>query len=261
MDPNAQGRGLSGEEVERLSRYVTSKWKKTAALRKVGQLDRCIPETKRMSKSGLKRMLDRYGMVYVKPEKGMWGKGVMRVERLGSGYRYQLGTRVSDHGTYDSMYAALLKDTKRRKYLVQRGINLLKYNGRRFDLRVMAQLSPAGTWETTGIIGRVAGKQKVVTNVHNGGELVPAERLLAPHAGSVNGKLKSLAELGVLTGRTMRNAFPGVYKVGLDIAMDATLKPWILEVNTKPDPYIFRNLPDKSIYRKVMRYEKAYLAR
>jgi hypothetical protein len=45
--------------------------------------------------------------------------------------------------------------------------------------------------------------------------------------------------------------------VGADIGLDNHLLPWIIELNTNPDPYIFRHLPDKRIARKVLSYARA----
>ncbi|UUZ90327.1 YheC/YheD family protein [Paenibacillus sp. P25] len=42
------------------------------------------------------------------------------------------------------------------------------------------------------------------------------------------------------------------------MAIDQKLYPWILEVNTWPDPWIFRKLKDKRIFRRIYRYSKAY---
>ncbi|MGO4276757.1 YheC/YheD family protein, partial [Paenibacillus sp. TAF58] len=35
------------------------------------------------------------------------------------------------------------------------------------------------------------------------------------------------------------------------------LKPWVLEVNTAPDPFIFNQLKDKKMFFKVLRYARA----
>ncbi|MBD3919037.1 YheC/YheD family protein [Paenibacillus sp. PR3] len=241
-----------------MSAHVGSKWRKTNALKKDKHVVQYIPETTRMNKASLNSLLHKYGMVYIKPEHGTYGNGVMRVDRLMSGYRYQLDKKINTFASFPAMYASIHKDTKGKRYLVQRGINLLKFKGRRFDLRVMVQLSPSKQWETTGIIGRLANKRKIVTNYHSGGEIVTAERLLAPHTKLVRSKLQSLAKLGVRTGRTMNKSFPRVYKIGLDIALEKDFKPWILEVNTSPDPYIFLKHPDRSIFRKIQRYERAH---
>ncbi|MFB9328725.1 YheC/YheD family protein [Paenibacillus aurantiacus] len=240
-----------------MSKFIGSKWKKTIAIQKDVRVARSIPETVLMTKESLGRLLNRYGMVYIKPVHGSFGSGVMRVDKVKSTYRYQLGRKIKNYSAIGPMYAAILKDTKQKRYLVQRGIHLLPFNGRPFDLRVMVQLSPKKQWETTGIIGRIAAKGKIVTNYHNGGEVVTAERLLAPHTQQVQEKLQSLAKLGVITGQAMRQSFPQVYKIGLDIAMEAGLKPWILEVNTNPDPYIFLKHPDRRIFRKIRSYERA----
>ncbi|MFB9328701.1 YheC/YheD family protein [Paenibacillus aurantiacus] len=241
-----------------MSKFIGSKWKKTVAIQKDARVASSIPETVPMTKESLSRMLGRYGMVYIKPDFGTCGNGVMRVNKVKAGYRYQLGRKIKNYSAIGPMYAAILKDTKQKRYLVQRGIHLLPYNGRPFDLRVMVQLSPKKQWETTGIVGRIAAKGKIVTNYHNGGEVVTAERLLAPHTKKIQEKLQSLTKLGEITGQAMRQSFPHVYKIGLDIAMESGLKPWILEVNTNPDPYIFLKHPDRRIFRKIRSYERAY---
>ncbi|WP_274651111.1 YheC/YheD family protein [Paenibacillus humicola] len=241
-----------------MPRYVGSKWSKTAAIRKHAQLAKYVPETLKMTRTSLFDQLKRHGMVYVKPDRGTYGKGVMRVKRHGGGFRYQHGRKLRKFSRYGALYRSIRRQTGGRRYLVQKGIHLLEFKGRKFDLRVMAQYSPSRTWETTGIIGRVAAKNKIVTNYHSGGKIVPAHVLLRPHTNQPGAKLQSLSTLGVQAGRAMQQAFPGVYVIGLDIAMDKSMHPWILEVNTRPDPYIFRKHPDPKVFKKIMRYSKAY---
>ncbi|NBD27334.1 YheC/YheD family protein [Paenibacillus glycinis] len=241
-----------------MSRYVGSKWRKTAAIRKSAPLAQYVPDTLKMTGASLLDRLNQYGMVYIKPDLGMYGNGVMRVERRGDVYSYQVGNKRRDFARYSDLYRSIKRRTGSRRYLVQKGIHLLKYGGRRFDLRVMVQWSPSRTWETTGIIGRVAAKNKIVTNYHSGGKIVAADALLRAHTDQPASKLQALSRLGAQAGAAMQQAFPGVYVIGLDVAMDKSMHPWILEVNTRPDPYIFKKHPDRKVFRKIMRYAKAY---
>ena len=243
-----------------MPQYVGSKWKKTAALLRYQSMQPFIPKTVRFNQFQLNRMLGKFKMVYVKPENGTFGIGVMRVEQTASGYHFQISERKRTYKTINAMYAAIKKQTKGRSYLIQKGIHLLTYKGRRFDLRIMAQLNPRKKWETTGIIGRVAAPRKIVTNYHSGGTPTPVTRLLGSLCNHTvyNKTIHKLGKLGVQSGLAMRRKFPGICEVGVDVGMDQSLKPWILEVNTRPDHYIFKKLSDPSIFRKIRRYAKAY---
>lgn len=240
--------------------FLLSKWTKTKVLLGNSKVRPFIPDTRRFSKSVLKTMLGSYKMVYVKPEVGTYGNGVIRAERLKSGeYTYQLETTVKTFHDYESFHSSLLKMTRKKSYLIQKGIHLVKYNKRRFDIRVMVQLSPKGVWEATGLIGRVAHPGKIVTNYHSGGKLMDVKRLLAPHlsTGDMEKMIHTLDNLGVTTAKHLHAKYPGLRQIGLDIGFDRTWTPWIIEVNTNPDPYIFNKLADKAMYRKVMRYKRA----
>ncbi|MWV42615.1 YheC/YheD family protein [Paenibacillus sp. HJL G12] len=243
-------------------KYVLSKWIKTKVLLGNDHVRYHILDTRKFSKSSLKTMLKLYGMVYVKPEIGTYGNGVIRVEqRRKDKYAYQLDITEKGFGDYETFYRSLLRTTHKKSYLIQKGIHLVKYKKLRFDIRVMVQLSPKGVWETTGLIGRVAHPKKIVTNYHSGGKLMDVNQLFGSHLPSnkIERVMNKLDKLGVATAKHLHAKYPGIRQIGLDIGFDTSWIPWIIEVNTNPDPYIFNKLADKSMYRKVMRYRRATL--
>lgn len=265
---------------------ISDKLTKTRVLVKSPELRKHIPVTRRMGKSSLREMLQKYGMVYIKPCCGSLGQGVIRIEGpAGSGetgvsgetgasgeehtpgasergeqYRYQAGTQVSSVTGYDKLYRAIAGETQGKPYLVQKGIRLLTYDGRPYDIRVMVQKSPKGQWEATGIAGRVAHPRKVVTNGSQGGTIYPVEVLLKAYT-SMNKQaalIAAMKRLGVKAAKQLSSSYPGLREIGVDIALDKGLHPWILEVNTFPDPCPFTKLPDDRMLRRIVRYGKAY---
>ncbi|WP_042198243.1 YheC/YheD family protein [Paenibacillus camerounensis] len=266
---------------------VSSKWAKTKVILQNRQLAIFIPETRKYSLDHLTELLDIYGTVYIKPDRGTYGIGVMRAERRVvhlSPSRHQSDDEASvaedgkpdhleqimyvlrygkDTEVYNSaalLDAAILPKLNGRPYLVQQGIDLLKHHDRPFDLRVLTQKTPSGGWETTGMLGRVAAPQKVVTNYHNGGSIFSVEDLFKEHMspGEMAGMIQQLKSLGVRIGAQLETAYPGLKEIGLDVALDQHHDPWLLEVNTLPAIMVFKTFPDKSIYRKIRRYAIYY---
>ncbi|MFF2483607.1 YheC/YheD family protein [Paenibacillus sp. NPDC058071] len=243
--------------------HVTSKWVKTQVLLQNAQLEPYVPETMLYNRDALFHMLEKYEMVYVKPNVGTYGKGVIRVQKLewpSQGYKYQINTTIRIFESYQAMERSLRVYTSKKRYLVQKGIHLLTHNTRRFDIRVMVQQSPSKSWEATGIIGRLSHPGKIVTNYHSGGTPMAFELLMIDHltAEQQQEYIVRLQELGLAIARQMRLSYPRLKEIGVDIAIDTDLHPWILEVNTKPDPFIFRRLNNRSVFRKIYRYAKAY---
>jgi glutathione synthase/RimK-type ligase-like ATP-grasp enzyme len=242
---------------------IKSKWAKTKILLRSNYLRQFMPSTKLFNRSSLDSMLRQYGMVYVKPINGTFGKGVIRVERTtvpSSGYRYQHDTKIKSYSTFDQLYRGIVKQKKKRRYIVQKGIHLLRHQNRRFDIRVMVQKNPHNVWEATGIIGRLAHPAKIVTNYHSGGTPMSIERLMSDHTSQPElASFKNrLRKLSITIANNLQAAYPNIKELGIDIAVDSTLHPWILEVNTCPDPFIFRKLADQSVFQRVYRYAVKY---
>ncbi|WP_158082120.1 YheC/YheD family protein [Paenibacillus ferrarius] len=238
--------------------YWNNKLGKHRALLTNKELARHLPPTKLATKANIHGMLEKYRTLYLKPNHGTGGNGIFKLSHHGNKYRLQNGTRSRTFTSFEGAFTAFTKSRAKKIYLVQKGISLLHYQKRPFDLRIMVQRSPQRKWEVTGIVGRLARPHKVVTNYHSGGKPMPARELLTPFVPSAEQSpyIGQLNTLGLRISRHMSGIFPRFLAYGVDIGIDKELKPWIIEVNTKPDKFIFNALADKRMFRKIMRYAR-----
>ncbi|MBE0340657.1 YheC/YheD family protein [Paenibacillus sp. 28ISP30-2] len=253
---------------------VSSKWTKTNIILPNPLLSAYIPETRLYAMEHLNEMLAVYGTVYIKPDKGTYGKGVMRAERLteplppteegiiGERTWYILRYEVETHTfeNLEDLHRAVSHRIRKRPYLIQRGIPLLHHDGCPFDLRVLTQMNLRKQWETTLIIGRVAAPDKVVTNHHSGGTVRFFNELVASYL-DVKEAVRleqKLSKMGERVAWQLQKRYPRLREIGLDIGLDQQVYPWILEVNTRPAIKVFSSLPNKSLYHKIFRYAVGY---
>ncbi|MDF2645076.1 MAG: hypothetical protein K0Q73_881 [Paenibacillus sp.] len=246
--------------MNKTRKTIASKLIKTRIVLGNKKLQKHVPPTHPLTQKRLSAMLARYGMIYVKPDAGSLGIGVMRVEKKGGIYRYQSGVRIFTFPTFEELFQSLQSRYGSKRYLIQKGIHVLKHEGNPFDFRVMIQRKPSGGWECTGTAGRVAHPRKAVTNGSQGGTIYKAADLIEPKHGSeaTTLLLQKMERLAKLTAVQFGRSYPAMNELGIDIAVDRRLKPWILEVNTHPDPCPFTKLEDKAIIRKIITYAKAY---
>jgi glutathione synthase/RimK-type ligase-like ATP-grasp enzyme len=237
-------------------KFDHNKMRKTRILLRDPQVRAAIPKTVILSASSLKRMLTAYGAVYVKPNVGALGEGVMRVRKLSARKyegRYKLHRKHVS--SVEQLYALIRTNKKSGSYLVQRGINLMKYRGRSFDLRVVTQRrNRRDNWRVTGIVSRVAAPGRIVTNGSQGASIHPYQQVFGANmSAGQTGKLRnSIDQLALRIARHYTNVYTMCIELGLDVAVDDKRRIWLLEVNTKPQITPFKRLKKLSMYRTIM---------
>lgn len=67
-----------------------------------------------------------------------------------------------------------------------------------------------------------------------------------------------LKQLGLAVGYAFEDHNRGFRELGLDVAIDSKGRPWILEVNTRPQFYPLKNMSSHKLYRRMVNIGKQY---
>jgi glutathione synthase/RimK-type ligase-like ATP-grasp enzyme len=240
---------------------VKSKWIKTKWLVKHRKLKKFIPRTMLFNSKNLDLMLAAFSTIYFKPTDGTGGADIIRIKRKDSGYQIQLKSVKSYYSSRKSLYIKLHRISKKRSFLLQQGIVLATTKGRPFDVRVMVQKTTKGKWVSSATFTKIGRTGKVATNYHQGGKLGYFFQTMAGagyKSASIRRKKEKLEWLGCTVGNQFDSYKKGFRELGLDVALDGKGKPWILEVNTRPQFYPLKHMKDKSMYRRILSFSKQY---
>jgi glutathione synthase/RimK-type ligase-like ATP-grasp enzyme len=210
-------------------------------LSKDGEIRTLLPETYPFQSGRVKEMLHKYPMIYLKPNNGSLGTGIMRVLRNDGSWICQsssaTGTVTRTTKTWVQMTTLLEKQIKQQPYLVQQGLQLVKVKGDRpVDFRVLVQRNKVGRWQITSAVARVANSQQIVSNVAHGGTIRKCADLLV-ELGPIFNKptVSDLRQQALKIANTFERLEKGHFaELGIDLAIDTNGKIWLIEINSKP---------------------------
>ncbi|HEY2493168.1 MAG TPA: YheC/YheD family protein [Paenibacillus sp.] len=243
-------------------KFISSKMKKGKPLLNDHVLSRHVPETHWYHNATLTMMLRAFPVLYIKPDKGSSGTGIIRVKRLNSSKSLISFKATSKMCPNTSIVSEVVKRMRRdKKYIIQQGIALATYRNKPFDLRIVLQ-KPSDRWLLTWMSAKVAPRSNsIVTNVAKGARDARIKEILrgADQPLNVSRVLKKLSRVSYKVARKLGSYFP-LRIVGLDMGIDKKGKVWFIEANTKPSFHGLKKF-DPVQYRRYLHAKKRIEAR
>lgn len=235
-------RRLSEMQTPMFNTGFLDKWDTYAMLRR-GDTSQYLPETQLVEgREDVVHFARRFRTIYVKPAGGSLGQGIIVLRRRSNG-RYNM-VHYSTRGVYRlrnvsirPLWNRLRRFKRHRRYVVQQGLNLVRYGGRRFDIRVLMQKGHDGKWEISAAYARVAAPGSLRANLDAGGKAINGPRILRRIYGRQMGRkvLARLRQAALDVATTMEGEMDGpLGELGLDIGVDRRGRPWVIEANAKP---------------------------
>ncbi|MDF2927236.1 MAG: hypothetical protein K0R57_6150 [Paenibacillaceae bacterium] len=244
--------------------YRMNKWRMHQILLQSSALRRHIPQSRLLRKpADLVDMLGECKAVYIKPLQGSGGRDVMKALHASSGfslvYRRE-GERFAAQSfrSVQGLSRFVEKRSQDRKYMLQQGIELLSHQGRLMDFRLVLVKDGRGSWKCTGIIARYGPEGSIVSNINAGGHAEDSRTALRKVLKGIKDE-----EIGRIHKKMKRCALAAAQEIeangihagnlGIDLALDAGLHVWILEVNhNDPDHTIALDAGKQRIYEETI---------
>ena len=220
-----------------LRQRIRGKMRNYGLMNQHQKLQPYLLESRWFTPETLKSILQNYNSVFVKPNRASRGNGIIQIRRVGNSlFNVNSVNRealeVDDDALLSTVRSRMLP---KKRYLIQQGIELTRFKGDPFDVRVIVQ-KPKRKWEIAGMVARVAAPNQFVTNYHKGGHGIPVEEAMEhiQEKYSIRSSLtEEISDLSQLIAEHLgRNS--KVCERGIDIGIDPKGNLWIIEAGTGP---------------------------
>ncbi|MGG4094372.1 YheC/YheD family protein [Paenibacillus lautus] len=240
--------------------HFFNKWRLFAWLNKSRLTKKWAPLTKRLKGyPTLYEMMKRKPYLYLKPEDGKAGQGIMRVRYQKNKplpYRIQIQNNKNSTtykaASLERLWNRVYQETKGSSYLIQQGIELAQVHGRAFDLRILVQKNEYGVWAVTGIGARMAGAKSITTHVPRGGTIEDPEKLLPIVFGQERSDaiLSEVKKAAVHMARQIEKSSGQIHgEMSMDLGIDNEGVLWFFEANSRPMKFDEPAIRKKSLER------------
>ncbi|RIW30919.1 hypothetical protein D3H55_16165 [Bacillus salacetis] len=200
-----------------------------------------LPSTETFSTSRLRSMIEQHRDLFIKHVAGSQGKKLMRLTLLDDEYR--LSQNLLDETVSKTFYSfseaadEFSKQKVSSNYILQETIPLLKAGTRALDFRFLCHLVHRKEWKLISAVARISGEGQFVSNIAKGGELAKPLNILNEFFSLEEARriFLLMEELALSVCSSLaKNSSLTLGELGIDLGVDESGKPWLIEVNSKP---------------------------
>lgn len=225
------------------------KWEIYERIGKIDEVAHLVPETYYSpTLEQIVDMLKRYPMVYFKPVDGFMGMGIYQIttswNRIIARFRRKNKNIITTYPNIQEFLRQHLPLRKRRNYVIQQGIDLIRKDDQPLDFRVHLNKNIRNQWEATGIGAKIAGKGSITTHMKAGGKIITPslvlEEIFPNRAAEL---LHDLEVNSIKIARALEESFnKPIGELGIDMGIDQKGRIWMFEANSKPGRSIFQKI-------------------
>lgn len=224
---------LNKRNVEVINSHYLNKWQQFKVFSENPTVASSVPETMKLSKPALIKMMEKYHQVYVKPTSKANGAGIRVIDKKENGY---VLTENNASTQFFRTLDALYKSIKRKGYILQQSVAFQTEN-RNVDFRAVLQKDETKTWCYTVLACKISLENSIITNdkqretVRPGLEALQTLYQLSPQ--QAKEKEKEIVRLCEHLIKTIEAEGVHLGDVAFDIILDAQLKLWVLEIQIR----------------------------
>lgn len=190
------------------------------------------------------QMLNKYKTIYLKSFYGSKGSEVMTITEGPQSYKciYFESNKltVKNFRNRVNLIEQINSFFKDKEFIIQQGINLIKYGGSCVDMRVLIQKDGSGKWKciyNAVHIGKddspiVAGEEKGSVP-YNFKDIMPLILHLPDYR--IEELFERIKRICIQIAEIIEKEYGSFGEIGMDMALDDALRIWYIEANSKPD--------------------------